>query len=73
MGRHQYVKEIKVTTTGQGQRTAFYGKKFNIWHFSNVGLSFEVTLKSLVNAEVYLEHSFGLVKLASFAVKARVL
>ena len=30
MGRHQYVKEIKVTTTGQGQRTAFYGKKFNV-------------------------------------------
>ena len=30
MGRHQYVKEIKVTTTGQGQRTAYYGKPFNI-------------------------------------------
>jgi len=29
MGRHQYVKEIKVTTTGQGQRTAFYDQHDN--------------------------------------------
>jgi len=29
MGRHQYVKEIKVTTTGQGQRTAYYDQHDN--------------------------------------------
>ena len=35
MGRHQYVNEIKVTTTGQGQRTAFYGKEFNTYFISS--------------------------------------